>query len=422
MSLLSFTVARMFNFFLTSLSLMKDEERKKDQLINELQELRRKVAQLEASGAEIKGADNAIKESEDKYRTLLENLPQMIFMKDRNSVYLSCNDNYARDLNIKADEIAGKTDYDFYPKELAEKYRTDDNEIMESGETKDIEETYLQGGKESTVHIVNTPVRNNNGMVVGVLGIFWDITSQKEAEEALERSQTLLRNTFEAIRIAEREKAAVLDSIGELVAYQDREQRILWANRAAGEAAGIASEEFIGRYCYEIWQWRDIPCENCPTIMSLETGQPQEGEMTTPDERTWFVRGYPVRDEKNEIIGVVEVARDISEKKVMEEALVKAKKLESVGILAGGMAHDFNNLLSIIMGNISMAKMDTTQEDGAQKFLDQAEKASLRAKDLTQQSALRLTPNHQSTFNNHQSEGFWSWTMRRCSEIWQSRC
>ena len=66
--------------------------------------------------------DEALRESEEKHRTLLENLPQKIFFKDKNSVYISCNENYARDLKIKAEEIAGKTDYDFYPKELAEKY------------------------------------------------------------------------------------------------------------------------------------------------------------------------------------------------------------------------------------------------------------------------------------------------------------
>ncbi len=62
----------------------------------------------------------------NKSRVLLENLPQKIFHKDKNSVYVSCNNNYARDLKIQPDEIIGKTDYDFYTKELAEKYRADD--------------------------------------------------------------------------------------------------------------------------------------------------------------------------------------------------------------------------------------------------------------------------------------------------------
>jgi len=60
-------------------------------------------------------------------------LPQKIFHKDKNSVYVSCNKNYARDLKIQPDEIIGKTDYDFYNKELAEKYRADDKRILESG-------------------------------------------------------------------------------------------------------------------------------------------------------------------------------------------------------------------------------------------------------------------------------------------------
>ena len=77
---------------------------------------------------------------ETQYRTLIESLPQKVFLKDRNSVYVSCNENYAKDLKIKPEECAGKTDYDFFPTYLAEKYREDDKRIMESGETENIEE------------------------------------------------------------------------------------------------------------------------------------------------------------------------------------------------------------------------------------------------------------------------------------------
>jgi PAS domain S-box-containing protein len=134
---------------------------------------------------EHKQTEEKLQESENKYRTLLENLPQKIFLKNRSSVYVSCNANYANDMRIKPDEIAGKTDYEFYPKEFAEKYRADDKRIMESGKTEDIEEKYIKDGQELFVHTVKTPVRDKQGNAVGLLGIFWDITEHKKAEEEL---------------------------------------------------------------------------------------------------------------------------------------------------------------------------------------------------------------------------------------------
>jgi two-component system phosphate regulon sensor histidine kinase PhoR len=97
-----------------------------------------------------------------------------------------CNANYARDLKIKPDEIAGKTDYDFFLKELAEKYRADDKRIIECGRTENIEEEYIQDGQKVFVHTVKAPVKDENGDAVGVLGIFWDITELKKAEAARE--------------------------------------------------------------------------------------------------------------------------------------------------------------------------------------------------------------------------------------------
>ncbi len=135
---------------------------------------------------EHKKMEETLRKSENKSRTLLENLPQKIFFKDLNSVYITCNENYARDLKIKSAEITGKTDYDFHPKRLADKYRADDKRIMESVTTEDIEEEYIQDGQKVFVQTVKTPVKDDNGNVVGVLGIFWDISERKKMERKLE--------------------------------------------------------------------------------------------------------------------------------------------------------------------------------------------------------------------------------------------
>lgn len=149
--------------------------------------LEQKRIELQEEIDERKKVEVVLRQSENKYRTLLENLPQKIFLKDSKSVYISCNENYARDLRIKSDEIAGKTDYDFYPEESAEKYRADDKRIGESGITEEIDEEYIEDGKKAIVHTIKVPVKDEKGNIVGILGIFWDITEQKKADETLRK-------------------------------------------------------------------------------------------------------------------------------------------------------------------------------------------------------------------------------------------
>ena len=172
--------------------------------------------QLTKEIGERKKAEEALRESENKYRTLLENLPQRIFSKDRNSIYVSCNENFARDLGIRVEEFKGKTDYDFFPKELAEKYRGDDKRIMEAGTTEDIEEKYIRNGQEMIVQTVKTPIKDEQDNIVGVLGIFWDITNLKHAEAELKAAQEKLIETARRAGMAE-VAADVLHNVGNVL-------------------------------------------------------------------------------------------------------------------------------------------------------------------------------------------------------------
>ncbi len=133
---------------------------------------------------------------ETQFKTLLEALPSKVFLKDRNSVYLACNENYAGDLNVRPDEIVGRTDYDFFPTHLAEKYREDDRRIMDSGRTESWEEEYhviggyLGGTQESWINIVKAPVRDRAGNVTGLFGFFWDVTERRRME--IERQKVMV--------------------------------------------------------------------------------------------------------------------------------------------------------------------------------------------------------------------------------------
>lgn len=127
----------------------------------------------------------SLRDSEAFNRTLIDHLPQRIFLKDLNSTYLACNDNYARDLGIHAGDIVGRDDFAIFSDELAEKYRADDQAVMTGGDILELEEPYEVGGKTLWVQTTKIPYRNDRGEVAGILGIFSDITARKRVEQQL---------------------------------------------------------------------------------------------------------------------------------------------------------------------------------------------------------------------------------------------
>ncbi|TET43678.1 PAS domain S-box protein, partial [Candidatus Aerophobetes bacterium] len=383
-----------------------------------------------------KRVEEVLREQKTRYRTLVENIPQKIFHKDRDSTYISCNENYARDLKIESHEIVGKDDYEFYPKQLAEKYRRDDKRIMESGRTEDLEEQYIQDGEKRWVHTFKTPVKDEDGNITGILGIFRDITERKKLEEGLKESEekwrSLTENTDDTVvivdkddviqyinktippetpeevigktvykyvskehhqvmreslkkvyqtgkpdryevalnmqaidpkigtlwystnvvpikqdqktvsvimvstNITERKKMEeeikqradewqrTFDSITDLVFIQDKDLRFIRVNKAVTDVLKAKPEDLIGKTCYEVLHKRDKPWSNCPMAKVFKDEKTHTEEIDDPNIGIpLLVSASPIFDEKGKIIGGVHVAKDITERKKMEEALKK---------------------------------------------------------------------------------------------------
>ena len=149
----------------------------------------------------------------------------------------------------------------------------------------------------------------------------------RDANEKLKKEILGRRAVEEALKASKQEKEVILGSLMEHVIYEDRKMKVLWADRAACESAGMSQDEILGRYCHEIRDQREDPCPDCPVQKAMETGEPQEIERTTPDDKAWIIRGYPVHDANDEIIGGIEVTLDITERKRMESALKEANDI-----------------------------------------------------------------------------------------------
>ncbi len=273
------------------------------------QTARRRAATAEDSRCAADKALQALSASELKYRTLVESLPQKIAYKDRKSVYVSCNENYADDLAVAPAAVSGKTDYDFFPKELAEKYRTDDRRVMELGVIAEIEEEYLCRGQRRWVQTVKSPVRGENGAVVGVIVIFWDITDRKDAEQEVARAT-------EALEAERRRFSDVVDMLPAYVVLLSPTYHVPFANRFFRERFG----ESHGKRCFEYLFGRSEPCEICQTYKVLQTGAPQRWEWTGPDGRNYDVYDFPFNDVDGSNL-ILEMGLDVTERKLTEDRI-----------------------------------------------------------------------------------------------------
>ena len=199
----------------------------------------------------------------------------------------------------------------------------------------------------------------------------------------------------EAELSAEKERLAVtLYSIGDGVITTDTEAKVVSINKAAEKLTGWPDAEAKGRPLTELLQLLNQSTREkttCTLQSVLTSGVPQSNNsplylvQRNGTERAVSESAAPVRTRNGKLIGAVVVIRDITERQKSEAELLKESKLESVGLLAGGIAHDFNNILQGIIGNLSLAKMNSHNTEKMLERLSGVERSAMRAKELTQQ-------------------------------------
>ena len=204
--------------------------------------------------------------------------------------------------------------------------------------------------------------------------------------EKIEQSQ-------KELRVSEEKYRELVENANSIILRMDVNGRITFFNEFAQTFFGYSEDEILGKNVVDtIMSQRDSSGHDFMAMIENIGRHPQrytnyESEnIRRNGERVWIAwTNKAIYDKDGRMTEILCVGNDVTERKRMEAELLKAQKLESIGVLAGGIAHDFNNLLTAILGNITLVKMHVGPEDEVFANLSEAEKASLRARDLTQQ-------------------------------------
>ena len=253
------------------------------------------------------------------------------------------------------------------------------------------EEVIQQAGSVSTsgcfnpssrhYNIIATPVKDKNDKIIHVILLYTDITELMVTKEAVASEKERLSLT--------------LKSIAEGVVATDEQGRIILMNDVATELTGWSRDEAIGKSaCHVLRMVQQEDMEICTNIfeeLKKQNATFKKIRQTVlksidDQERVITLSAAPIRREQQALpSGAILVFRDITLEKKMAAELARTQRIESLGIVAGGIAHDFNNLLTAILGNISLAKSLANNDETIVTLLDQTEKATFRAKKLSNQ-------------------------------------
>lgn len=287
---------------------------------------------------ERKRAEEAVRESRQMLQLVMDNVPQSIFWKDKDLVYLGCNRRFAVDAGLSSpEEIVGKRDTDLAWREQAELYNVDDRRVMEANQPKvNFEEPQTTPtGEKIWLQTSKVPLHDSQGNVIGILGMYGDITERKRTEEALQKARDELELRVQA-RTTElsRERnllQAILDNLPDLIYVKDTDSRFLLANAASFPHGEITKlEDLIGKSDFDLQPPELAQQYYDDEQVIMRTGQAVVGREelnVAPDgRRRWFSSTkVPLRNEKGEIVGLVGLSREITQIKQVQETLTAAQ-------------------------------------------------------------------------------------------------
>lgn len=278
------------------------------------------------------------------FNTLIDNIPNNVYIKDTASKYIAVNSKFAEQLKFNnPDELIGKSDADIYPFEIAEKYLNEDKQII-SGEKTELvrEQKSIKDGKEKYSITTKLPIKNKNGKIIGLLGFFSDITDQKLMNNELQSQKEIVDKEKNLLR-------TLIDSMPDSIYIKDKDGKFLDANptQIAVTKAG-SYENILGKTDFDFYPKDIAEMFSKDDKHILDTGEPVIGKEeigfdTEGNIRVRSTTKVPFFDEKGDVIGLVGIGRDITQLKETEEKLIEqAQNLQEINVLLEERQEEIN--------------------------------------------------------------------------------
>ena len=272
--------------------------------------------------SERKKMEKKLAYERDLLQSLLDNIPDSIYFKDQDSKFIKVNKAKASHSKVKPEEMSGKTDYDFLPEEYAKEIHEDDKKVMQTGKPiiNKIEKTIYKNGEERLISVIKIPRFNDEGEIIGTMGISRDVTDLKKAEEIVRKSEKKYRNLFESAI----DPIIVLDKKGNFVDV----------NKQVTELLGYGKKELIGKKFDKI----GILSEDSISKTTEGFNKRMTGEEVPPYEISAITKNGEIIPaevnasplyEGNEIVGDLIILRDLRERttrETVEKELIESEK------------------------------------------------------------------------------------------------
>ncbi|MFN8454408.1 MAG: PAS domain S-box protein [Anaerolineae bacterium] len=285
------------------------------------------ISEVLCIGNDITGrkrAEAALRDSEELYQSLVNNLSQSIFRKDIAGRFTFGNNIFCQNMGLSLEELIGKTDYDICPPELAEIYRQNDQKVIASGQPLEVIEEHQPVGKDKIlVRAVKSPTYDSAGNINGIQAIFWDITERQQIERALRTSEERYRTIFEQSR--------------DMIYITAREGEFLAVNQAGLDLFGYTHDEMIGLNIAEVYT---NPAERLTFQQEIE----QKGSLKDYEIKFHHKNGAKMdclvsatlwQDQEGHILGYQGIMRDITQQKRITVTLTTQARLAAFSAEVG---------------------------------------------------------------------------------------